>query len=120
MSLLIKFLEPGKRIEGKELRSKLLHPESELYAWLKISRGAISDVLPNVSPQRMDFHIELIRKDEEPTEEILVSRAQELEGKTTNILTARLQGKTYVVPCPEVTGYGPTHITVVHFSVPIA
>lgn len=111
MSLPIKFLDCKQRIEGKEVRSKLLDPNSFLYLWLKQTRATLSEFLPNISDQRMDFHIELISKAEEPTEELLVSRAQKLEGQNVNILCPQLVDKNFQLSAPENM-----HITIVHFS----
>lgn len=111
----IRFLNPNARIEGKEMRSKLLEPSSELYGWLQNERKIVCEKYENVDPQRMDFHIELISKTETPSEELLVSRAKQLEGSVCDSSQKVLIGKTYMLPCPAVQGYGDTHITIAHF-----
>lgn len=116
MQFVLKFLSPEKRIEGKEMRSKLISNESPLYDWLSLERKKVTEIFPDISdPQRMDFHIELIKKDEIPSEDLLLSRVKELEGKEI-YMNKRLNKKTYQVDSPLVSGYGDTHITIVHFS----
>ena len=67
-----------------------------------------------IALQRMDFHIELIRQDENPTIELLVNRAQILEGKKILIEMKNLK-KAKVIKTPYIEGYGETHITLAYF-----
>lgn len=92
----IKFLNPNERIYGKERRSKLLDPQSELYKWADTKyKELVMQYGLKVGSKRMDYHIELIGRDE--NEELLVSRAQELEGMEIEITRLKRMGRAYVL-----------------------
>jgi hypothetical protein len=111
----VNFTDPNTRLPN-ELRSKLLKPDSSLYKWLAAQRQAFVDKYGDrVGPMRMDFHVELIRRDEEPTEEMLVSRCKLLEGTDVPSTTLGKLGKAIVLTIASVEGYGPTHITITYF-----
>lgn len=113
----IEFIDHTRKLDN-EFKSKLLKPESELYKHLRKIRQFLIDVYPEVkvSVQRMDFHIELVSKDEakemdDPTVwKTLVDRATELQGKEIKVNLVKL-GKAVVVPV-----YDRYHITVAHYQ----
>lgn len=111
----VNFIDSNARLPN-ELRSKLLKPDSSLYTWLAAQRQLlITRYGERVGPMRMDFHVELIRRDEEPTEEMLVTRCKLLEGTNVPSTTLDKLGKAIVLPLPSVEGYGTTHITIAYF-----
>lgn len=113
----IEYLDPTQKIEGKEGRSKLLCPDSKLYSILKkvrdhyIADGSVSGDL------RSDFHTELIGSRGNRSQ--LVPRCQELQGYILDVGSMSnwtiMMEHALVVKTPEVSGYGPTHITVCYF-----
>lgn len=111
----IRFLDPNYRIEGKEIRSKLLDPDSYLYKWIDRKRNTLIYKYPGkVGLKRMDYHIELLRPSE--SEDLLVERAGQLDGQSI-ILMDKLDtiGRALVLEGPFIEGYGRTHITVAYF-----
>lgn len=77
----VEFTNPNVQLSN-ERRSKLIKPESDLYKFLEEKRRELTEKHGDlVGIKRMDFHIELIKDGEEPTEELLVNRAKQLEGK---------------------------------------
>ena len=58
----INFLEPSKRIKGKENKSKLLLPDSDLYKFISQYRQNIINTGSNISENRMDLHIEILKR----------------------------------------------------------
>lgn len=114
-SLLVRFADPNARLPN-ELRSKLIKPDSSLYKWLAEKRKSLVDKYGDrVGPMRMDFHVELIRKDEAPTDVLLLTRCRALESYFVEESTLSIQGKAVVLSLYPVVGYGPTHITVAYF-----
>lgn len=82
----IEFLNPNKWLPEREKNSKLLDPTSGLYDILENYRMSLENAYGSLlSKKRMDFHIELIKKGEEWSEELLVHRAQELEGSYVDL-----------------------------------
>jgi hypothetical protein len=82
----IEFLNPNKWLPQREKNSKLLDPTSALYDILDNYRMSLENAYGSLlSRKRMDFHIELIKKGEEWSEELLVHRAQELEGSYVDL-----------------------------------
>jgi len=61
-----------------------------------------------VGEKRMDFHIELISSAETPTDELLVRRAREIEGREISLEIKKL-GNVLVL---EIERY---HITIAYF-----
>lgn len=120
--LKVHFIDPNNRLKGKERRSKLLDPKSDLYKWvdneykLLIEKYGDTSQEGLVGSKRMDYHIELIKGRKEATDELLVERAQQLEGKEV-IIPQKLSsmGRALVVDGPNLEGYGNTHITVAFF-----
>jgi hypothetical protein len=115
--LKIEFENPNKRLETaekKEVRSKLLKVDSDLYRRATELREKIKAKFGNlVDSQRMDFHIELIRKD--PTEDKLITRAQSLEGQLIDTTVFETTPKSIGIKCPFVEDYGYTHCTLAYF-----
>lgn len=111
----IEFQDPKTRLEN-EKRSKLLDPKSELYRELTNQRNLLEQHHKDgeIAPKRMDFHIELIASNEEPSDELLISRCQELQGCEIEIEHAIMK-KAIVIRTPYVSGYGCTHITIAYF-----
>lgn len=112
--MLIKFTNPGRRLAG-ELRSKLIDPRSDLYQFLEDQRAQLVKSNKDIGDKRMDFHIELIKSTEVPTEELLVSRARLIQDYNIQNLGLTRMGKALVILGPDVMGYGKTHITVAFY-----
>lgn len=103
------------RIVGKERRSKLLHNESELYAFLHQIKALVSTHYA-LGADRMDLHIELTKNSEDAD---LDRKAQSLQGqsvRTDLIENWSFLGRAFVLWTPEVAEYGKTHITVAFFG----
>lgn len=120
--LQILFLDPNNRIEGREVRSKLLHPTSALYAHLQAVRNRICARYGDlVGPKRMDFHVELIHLEElydmsdEDARKTLVARAQKLQGEEMSVFTRGPFGKAVGVLVPFLVRGSPTHVTLAYF-----
>jgi len=112
----IKFLDPNSRITGKEGRSKLLDPNSELYLWLDDEYKRLKEKYGElVGSKRMDYHIEVIKRVETPTEELLVQRSQQLEDQDVDTSKIGKMWKAWVLYTPEIEGYGVTHSTIAFF-----
>lgn len=105
----VQFTNPAKRL-ANERRSKLLDPNSKLYQFLQNKRDELSQKYPGqVGDKRMDFHIELIKDGEQVTDELLVTRAQAIQGSTVQLIYSTI-GKAYVLNTPSGT-----HITIAFF-----
>ncbi len=112
----IEFESPYSRIKGRECRSKLLDPNSELYAWIDQQRLILEVEFGHlVAPKRMDYHIELIGNDEKRSEELLNQRARKLHNRKINPNNFQIFDEAWVLETPDVDGYGPTHITIGYF-----
>ena len=112
----ILFQEPNFKIQGQECRSKLLLKGSPLYEHLEMQQNRLITLHgEDVGEKRMDFHIELIGKGETVTEELLVKRCQEIQGVEVDINDVIKSGRALILCCPEVSGYGKTHITIAFF-----
>ena len=88
------FMDPNKWIEGKERKSKLLDPSSELYKrlddmLLKITKKYQGLLLP----KRMDHHIELVSKHEKWSEDKLINRAKELSNVKITIKLVKVKDR---------------------------
>ncbi len=99
-----------------ERKSKLLDPQSELYQAcdakyqeLKEKYGAA------IGAKRMDFHIELVSRNETWSEELVLTRARELHGLEIDMSNICVMGRALVVMTPQVTGYAQPHITLAFF-----
>ena len=103
------------RIEGKEGKSKLLHPESRLYQFLSALKAAIRRQF-STAPDRMDLHIELVGARDD---DLLRTRTEALDGRTIDLADETswdYLGRAFVLRVPEVDGVTAPHITVVHFG----
>ena len=101
------------RIAGKERRSKLLHNESELYAFLHRVKTRLQ-AYP-VGADRMGLHIELTKN---PDDTELEAKTASLQGQTIEVSSPTNWGflhRAFVLWTPEVADYGRTHITVAYF-----
>lgn len=113
--LKIEFENPNDVIPGKERKSKLLKQNSELYLEAERKRKVLESTYGSlVDDKRMDFHLELIK--DNPTDELLVTRAQLLEGKMIDVNEYEKTGKSIGIKGPELEGYGNTHITLGYFK----
>ena len=112
----ILFQEPTHRIIGRERRSKLIDPESELYKILdKMFLKVIKTHSKYIVPRRMDFHFELVKRDEDWNEKKLVSRCSQLHGKEIQLNWA-VKNNALMILGPSIDSYGETHITLVKFK----
>ena len=112
----IKFLDSKNRINGKERRSKLLDPNSELYQWVDAKyTELVNQYGKQVGEKWMDYHIELIGRNDVFSDKLLVDRCQELENVPTDLTHLGKMGRAYVLWGPAVSGYGQTHITIAFF-----
>lgn len=116
----IKFEDPNNTILKRERKSKLLKNDSSLYSVLRAYRNKLeSNYGDLVSNQRMDFHIELIKRNDDVTEEKLVDRAQQLEGQCIDLADTdswNIGRHSVSINTGRVNGYGNTHITVAYFK----
>jgi hypothetical protein len=118
MSYIIQFQEPTKRITGKERRSKLLDPKSDLYKilspWYQLIMSKYGD---SVKGQYMDFHIEVLKPNEDNVDDFL-DRVSQLEGSPLNLNdpnTFYFFGNAFSIRTPYIENYGETHITIAYF-----
>lgn len=113
----IKFLNPDQIDPLKEKCSKLLDPASDLYRALAELRQSLRDTHGEsiAHPPRMDFHIEVMKWQSAYTEVEMLERVHQLENQVIKLTISHLNNKAMVIECPEVEGYGPTHITVAYF-----
>lgn len=114
--LTIQFLSPEAMIPDRERCSKLLDPNSALYAKCQELRHRLELAYPDlIADQRMDFHIEVERGYPTSDPAIATARAQTLTGKVVEPIPVAWK-KAIVLDAPEVEGYGPTHITLGYFE----
>lgn len=113
----IKFLHPDRIDAQRERCSKLLDPDSELYqALLKLRQGLRETYGETIAhPPRMDFHVEVMKWQSSYTEAEMLQRVHQLENQNIQLTLSPFKSKAMVINCPEVEGYGPTHITVAYF-----
>lgn len=110
----IRFLNPNQRLEG-ERRSKLLDPSSEFYQYLDRLDKKLNELYPGkIGAKRMDYHIELIFKNDPITDMLLIQRAQELEGQKIYNLDVIRIGRALAIQTP-IAGTGKTHATISFF-----
>lgn len=116
----IQFENPDQMIPKKEKKSKLLKTNSPLYSVLSVYRSKLlSTYGEEVSEQRMDFHIELVKRSEEWTETKLLDRTQELEGRYVDLADTEVWNvgrHSVTIKTGRVMGYGNTHITLAYFK----
>lgn len=111
----LEFQDPNSVIVGKERKSKLLKQDSKLYLEAVRKREIlVSTYGALVDPKRMDFHTELIKDD--PSDELLVERAKQLEGKLIDSNVYEKTPKSIGIQGPHLPGYGYTHITLGYFK----
>ena len=114
---LVKYTVNGEdRQEGK---SKLLSPESDLYKTLSQYREKLAKKYGDqLDGQRMDFHLELVSKNEDWTEQLVLERAKQLENapiRVDSVDSFQLGKKSVGVFGPSVAGYGETHAIIGYF-----
>lgn len=110
----IEFTSPNQALSG-EKRSKLLKPGSEFYNYLEQEYQKLNEKYPGlVGNKRMDYHIELIFRGQEPTKDLLVNRAMYLEGKDIDDLSLKVFGRALCVDTPKINGKR-THATIAFF-----
>lgn len=116
----IQFEDPDHQIPKKEKKSKLLKTASSLYSVLTVYRSKLLSAYgEDVSDQRMDFHVELVKRSEEWTEEKLLDRARELEGRCIDLADTdvwNIGRHSMTIKTGRVMGYGNTHITLAYFK----
>jgi len=108
----IDFTNPCDQIVGQERRSKLLNPESNLYKWLSAAKGRLQTAYPGAIHDRMDFHVEVVKKGEQWSRDLLNERSMELNG--TDIRPSEClesYGKAIALKIPS----SDMHITVAYF-----
>jgi hypothetical protein len=113
-TFVIEFENPYAVIEGKEKRSKLLKTNSPLYLECERKAKILKNTFGNeMGDKRMDFHLELIK--DNPTDELLVLRAKEIEKSQIDSNRYDITQKSIGIEGPFVKGYGKTHITIGYF-----
>lgn len=116
----IQFEDPDHVISKKERKSKLLKTSSSLYSVLTVYRNKLLSAYgENVSEQRMDFHVELVKRSETWTEDKLLDRTQELEGRCIDLADTdvwNIGRHSVTIKTGRVMGYGNTHITLAYFK----
>lgn len=116
----VQFEDPNNAIPKRERKSKLLKNDSALYSVLRAYRNKLeSNYGDLVSNQRMDFHTELIKRNDDVTEDKLVERAQQLEGRCIDLADTdswNIGRHSVSINTGRVYGYGNTHITVAYFK----
>lgn len=116
----IEFEDPDHIISKKEKKSKLLKKSSSLYSVLYVYRNKLLEAYgEDVSDQRMDFHIEVVKKSEEWTEDKLLDRAKELDGRCIDLADTDMWNigrHSVTIKTGRVMGYGNTHITLAYFK----
>ena len=110
----VEFENPNIVFAGKEKRSKLLKVNSPLYAECERKVKILKNKFGNeMGCKRMDFHLELIKDD--PTDELLISRAKQIEKSQVDTNKYELTYKSIGIEGPFINGYGKTHITLGYF-----
>ena len=110
----IEFENPNIVFAGKEKRSKLLKVNSPLYVECERKVKILKNKFGNeMGDKRMDFHLELIKDD--PTDELLISRAKQIEKSQIDANKYELTHKSIGIEGPFINGYGKTHITLGYF-----
>jgi len=115
----INFLEPSKRIKGKENKSKLLLPDSDLYKFISQYRQNIINTGSNISENRMDLHIEILKRSDAKNEVMFLKNVLQLENNDIDVENNEnfgFLGKAFVLFTNEINNYGKTHITIVYFT----
>lgn len=116
----IQFEDPDHIISKKEKKSKLLKTTSSLYSVLSVYRSKLLSAYgEDVSDQRMDFHVELVKRSEGWTEDKLLDRAKELEGRCIDLANTdvwNIGRHSVTIKTGRVMGYGNTHITLAYFK----
>lgn len=108
---------PSSLIQGKERKSKLIDPTSDLYRHLESMRSRlVKKYGSRIGAKRMDYHVEVIRENEPYSESLVNSRSQEVHNvELTNLSEYTCIGKAFCLQGPTISGYGPTHITIAFF-----
>ncbi len=113
------FSNPSERIIG-ERRSKLLLPNSELYAKLKLIQIEIAKYY-NIDCERMDLHVELLHRREDSNNiQLQHSRCKILHGKTLRLNDPKewgFIGKAFCLFVGQLPDYNAIpHVTVAYFG----
>jgi len=112
----LEFLDPNNKIEGKERKSKLLKPDSQLYQYIDGLRQYIERVYVGRTERRIDLHVELVKKGEMCTIELLNQRSLRYEGTLIDIYNIIAYGKAIAVQCPSMFGHDDLHISITYFT----
>lgn len=114
----ILFENPQSLIIGKERRSKLLDTGSELYKYLDQLRSYLERIYPYLTERRIDFHVELIKKGEPCSKQLLDSRSMEYHGTDIDIdITNCVKyGRAIAIQCPDAFGHCNLHISIAYFK----
>ena len=111
---IVEFQNPNAVLEGKEKKSKLLKLNSSLYNECHRKRQILENKFgTEMENKRIDFHLELIK--ENPTNILLIKRAEEIEKTLIDTGKYQLTPKSIGIEGPFVNGYGTTHITLGFF-----
>jgi len=117
MTCQIEFEDPNNKMQGEGC-SKKLKVDSEFVKYLSTLRRNIQE--KSTTPVKGDdrpWHIELTKRSDK---DFLVQRSREIQGKIVDVRDlnnyAIMNKKAFVFNTPEVTGYGPTHVTIAFFS----
>src|SRR5437588_11273243 len=111
------------RIVESEGSSKLLDVDSVLVKHLEKTRDLLHSLFPEETIKGSDrpWHIELVHRyrNIEGNTNHLVVRAGKLQGKFVDTQSLQsytvMDEKAVVLKCPEVDGYGVTHVTIGYF-----
>ena len=113
----IQFINPNKRIEG-ERRIKIIDKKSHLYKILKYIQSNI-DIIVKRSPDRIDLHIELLGRDDNPDDiELQNYRVNKILQFNIDLEDQKnwgFIGKAYCLFIPHIEGYNAIpHITIAY------
>lgn len=116
MQFQLQLQDPLNIIKGKERRSKLLDPESDLYKYVDKMRTTIEQTYPgHMTERRMDLHVELIKKRETCTEQLLNQRSLAFHGCTVDVSDIRKYGNAIAIQCPNMFGHDNLHLSIAYF-----
>jgi len=120
MKLPIELLEPFRRIPGKEVRSKLIVPNCQLYQFLEQYRNNLIKYSGRtIAPNRMDYHIEILERYQKNDINTYLARVKFLNNTPINVADIDnfgFLGNAFVLFTPELQYYGKTHITIAYFK----
>lgn len=113
--MIIEFEDSTQRLAGEGC-SKRLKVDSDLVKYLRTIRTKIQERSSEITGSNRPWHIEVARRVDRDK---LVDRAMEIDGKIVDVANSKnylvMNQNALVLMTPEVSGYGPTHITIAYF-----